>query len=142
VFLAGQHDHEDAHLVPRKAERFVVTADVEIGDPRLRFARDEMRILMVVLTSEEHERDERFKREVLVSEGCNAMKATNGSEMYESVWPTWYASRSLTSPPQTTSYDEALRFARDEMRILMVVLTSEEHERDERFKREGTRPGR
>ncbi|GAA5995660.1 clathrin-mediated endocytosis regulator UBX3 [Rhodotorula paludigena] len=34
------------------------------------------------------------------------------------------------------SYESALRLARDELRILMVVLTSEENERDERFKRE------
>lgn len=42
-------------------------------DEALRFARDDMRILMVILTSEEHERDERLKREVLVSEVLNEL---------------------------------------------------------------------
>ncbi|BGP50973.1 UBX domain-containing protein 10 [Rhodotorula kratochvilovae] len=35
-----------------------------------------------------------------------------------------------------TSYDGALRAARDEKRVLMVVLSSAENERDQRFKRE------
>lgn len=42
-------------------------------DEALRFARDDMRILMIILTSEEHERDERLKREVLVSEVLNEL---------------------------------------------------------------------
>lgn len=69
-------------------------------DEALRFARDEMRILMVVLTSEEHERDERFKREVLVSEVVNDLV----DEERIVVWGGDVSDRDAYQVGQTLSY--------------------------------------
>lgn len=76
--------------------------DLYIGsyDEALRFARDEMRILMVVLTSEEHERDERFKREVLVSEVVNDLV----DEERIVVWGGDVSDRDAYQVGQTLSY--------------------------------------
>lgn len=76
--------------------------DFYIGsyDEALRFARDEMRILMVVLTSEEHERDERFKREVLVSEVVNDLV----DEERIVVWGGDVSDRDAYQVGQTLSY--------------------------------------
>ncbi|GAA5992134.1 hypothetical protein JCM10908_001781 [Rhodotorula pacifica] len=69
-------------------------------DEALRFARDEMRILMVVLTSEEHDRDERFKREVLVSEVVNDLV----EEERIVVWGGDVSDRDAYHVGQTLSY--------------------------------------
>ncbi|GAA5869295.1 hypothetical protein JCM3774_004196 [Rhodotorula dairenensis] len=69
-------------------------------DEALRYARDEMRILMIVLTSEEHERDERFKREVLVSEVVNDLI----EEERIVVWGGDVSERDAYQVGQTLSY--------------------------------------
>ena len=76
--------------------------DFYIGsyDEALRFARDEMRILMVVLTSEEHERDERFKREVLISEVVNDLV----DEERIVIWGGDVSDRDAYQVGQTLSY--------------------------------------
>ncbi|BGP34691.1 UBX domain-containing protein 10 [Rhodotorula toruloides] len=69
-------------------------------DQALRIARDEMRLLMVVLTSEENERDERFKKEVLTSEEVNQVL----EEENVVVWGGDVSDRDAYQVGQTLSY--------------------------------------
>ncbi|BGP27014.1 ubxdomain containing protein [Rhodotorula toruloides] len=69
-------------------------------DHALRIARDEMRPLMVVLTSEENERDERFKKEVLTSEEVNQVL----EEENMVVWGGDVSDRDAYQVGQTLSY--------------------------------------
>lgn len=56
---------------PRRTGRRVPDFFVGGYEEAVRFARDEQRVLMVVLTTEENERDGDFKRDVLVHETIN-----------------------------------------------------------------------